>query len=62
MAIIRDDEAKMAGPYAIGDKIQDALITDISATRVYLDVGGRKEYMELFDTSDPRPRPWRRPS
>ncbi|HEX4406887.1 MAG TPA: type II secretion system protein GspC [Polyangia bacterium] len=51
MAIIRDNEAKTAGPYAINDKIRDALITDISATRVDLDVSGRKEYMELFDTT-----------
>ncbi|HTA19921.1 MAG TPA: type II secretion system protein GspC [Polyangia bacterium] len=51
MAIIRDSEAKTAGPYAINDKIRDALITDISATRVDLDVSGRKEYMELFDTA-----------
>jgi general secretion pathway protein C len=51
MAIIRDNEAKSAGPYAINDKIREAVITDISATRVDFDVSGRKEYMELFDTT-----------
>jgi general secretion pathway protein C len=56
MAIIRDNEAKTAGPYAINDKIRDAVVTDISATRVDLDVSGRKEYMELFDTA-PAPAP-----
>ena len=56
MAIIRDNDAKSAGPYGINDKIRDAVITDISATRVDFDISGRKEYMELFDTS-PAPAP-----
>ena len=53
MAIIRDNDAKTAGPYGISEKIRDATITDISETRVDLDVNGRKEYMELFDTAPP---------
>jgi general secretion pathway protein C len=49
IAIIRDTDAKSAGPYQIGSKIRDATITDISPTRVDLDVQGREEYIELFD-------------
>jgi general secretion pathway protein C len=56
IAIIRDTEQKSAGPYSIGAKIRDATITDISATRVDLDVQGREEYLELFDKG-PAPTP-----
>ena len=49
VAIIRDTEQKSAGPYSIGGKIREATITDISDTRVDLDVQGREEYLELFD-------------
>ncbi|HVU53339.1 MAG TPA: type II secretion system protein GspC [Polyangia bacterium] len=49
IAIIRDTEQKSSGPYSIGMKIRDATITDISETRVDLDVNGREEYIELFD-------------
>jgi general secretion pathway protein C len=49
MAIIRDTDQKSAGAYSIGGKIREATITDISETRVDLEIAGRKEYMELFD-------------
>jgi general secretion pathway protein C len=49
VAIIRDTEQKSSGPYSIGMKIHDATITDISETRVDLDVNGKEEYIELFD-------------
>ncbi|HEX3698485.1 MAG TPA: type II secretion system protein GspC [Polyangia bacterium] len=49
MAIIRDNDEKFAGPYAIGSKIREATITDIGETRVDLNVSGRKEYLELID-------------
>ncbi len=49
MAIIRDNDEKFAGPYAIGSKIREAKITDIEETRVYLDVNGRKEYLDLIE-------------
>jgi len=49
VAIIRDTEQKSSGPYSIGMKIRDATITDISETRVDLDVNGKEEYIELFD-------------
>lgn len=52
MAIIRDNDAKTAGPYSIGSKIRDAEIDDIDETRVYLNFGGgRREYLELLDTT-----------
>jgi len=53
VAIIRDTEQKSSGPYSIGMKIRDATITDISDTRVDLDVNGREEYLELFDKGPP---------
>jgi general secretion pathway protein C len=49
MAIIRDTDQKSAGAFSIGGKVRDATITDISETRVDLDVQGRQEYLELFD-------------
>ena len=55
MAIIRDNDEKSAGPYAIGSKIREATITDIEETRVDLDVNGRKEYLELIDKGGPTP-------
>jgi general secretion pathway protein C len=56
MAIIRDTDEKTAGAYAIDMKIRDAKIIDITETRIDLDVGGRKEYLELFDKG-PSPTP-----
>jgi general secretion pathway protein C len=56
MAIIRDNDAKTAGPYSVGSKIRDAEVDDITDTRVYLNFGGgRREYMELLDTAQPAP-------
>jgi general secretion pathway protein C len=49
MAVIRDNDEKSAGPYAIGMKIREATITDIEETRVDLEVNGRKEYLDLID-------------
>jgi len=49
MAIIRDNDEKSAGPYAIGMKVREATITDIEETRVDLDVNGRKEYLDLIE-------------
>jgi general secretion pathway protein C len=52
MAIIRDNDAKTAGPYSIGSKIREAKIDDIDETKVFLDFGGgRREYLELLDTA-----------
>lgn len=52
MAIIRDNDAKTAGPYGIGSKIRDAEIDEIDDTHVYLNFGGgRREYLELLDNA-----------
>jgi general secretion pathway protein C len=54
VAIIRDNDAKSAGPYSIGSKLRDATIDDVAEDRVYLDFGGgRKEYLDLLDRPQP---------
>jgi general secretion pathway protein C len=50
VAIIRDNDAKSAGPYNVGSKIREATVDDIADDRVYLDFGnGRIEYLDLLD-------------
>ena len=49
VAIIRDTEDHAVGPYSIGSKVRDATISDIDEDRVYLEVSGRKEYLDLID-------------
>ena len=52
VAIIRDNDAKSAGPYNVGSKIREAIVDDIVEDRVYLDFGGgRREYLDLLDRS-----------
>jgi len=54
MAVIRDNDAKSAGPYSVGSKLRDATIDDIVEDRVYLDFGGgRREYLDLLDRPQP---------
>jgi general secretion pathway protein C len=56
MAVIRDNDAKSAGPYSVGSKLRDATIDDIVEDRVYLDFGnGRREYLDLLDRPQPAP-------
>jgi len=50
VAIIRDNDAKSAGPYNVGSTIRDATIEDIEEDKVYLDFGnGKHEYLDLLD-------------
>ena len=49
VAIIRDTEDHAVGPYSIGSKIREATISDIVEDRVYLELNGRKEYLDLID-------------
>jgi general secretion pathway protein C len=49
IAVIRDNDEKSAGPYSIGAKIREATITDIEETRVWLELSGRKEYLDLIE-------------
>jgi general secretion pathway protein C len=51
VAIIRDTDAMAAGPYTIGARVRDATIADIDETRVYLDISGRREYLDLIDVA-----------
>jgi hypothetical protein len=54
VAIIRDNDAKSAGPYNVGSKLRDATIDDIVEDRVYLDFGGgKREYLDLLDRPQP---------
>lgn len=55
LAIIRDTDAKTAGAFGLGSKIREATITGIEEARVYLEVGGRREYMDLLDNKPPPP-------
>ena len=56
LAVIRDNDAKTAGPYGVGSQIREATIDQIDETRVYLDFGGgRREYLELLDEAPPKP-------
>jgi general secretion pathway protein C len=55
MAIIRDTEAKTAGAFGIGSQIREAKVTSIEEARVYLEIGGRQEYMDLLDNKPPPP-------
>jgi general secretion pathway protein C len=50
MAVIRDNDAKSAGPYTVGAKIREATIEDIEEDKVFLDFGaGRHEFLDLLD-------------
>jgi general secretion pathway protein C len=49
LAIIRDTEDHSVGPYSIGSKVREATISDIDEDRVYLELSGRKEYLDLID-------------
>ncbi len=55
VAIIRDTEDHAVGPYSIGSKVRDATISDIVEDRVYLEVSGRKEYLDLIDKAPATP-------
>ena len=58
VAIIRDDDAKSAGPYNVGSTIRDATIEDIEEDKVYLDFGnGKHEYLDLLDRPAPAANP-----
>jgi general secretion pathway protein C len=49
MAIIRDVEGKTVGPYSIGSKIREGTVYDIEEARVYFEINGRKEFLDLID-------------
>lgn len=49
VAVIRDVEGKSVGPYSVGSRIRDAIVAGIEQARLYLEVGGRIEYLDLID-------------
>jgi general secretion pathway protein C len=51
MAIIRDDDDKTAGPYMLGASIRQGTISQIGETRVFIEISGRKEYLDLVATA-----------
>jgi general secretion pathway protein C len=55
MAIIRDTDQKSAGAYRVGGQVREAKIESIEEARVYLDVNGHREYMDLLDQATPPP-------
>jgi general secretion pathway protein C len=65
VAIVRDTDDHSVGPYSIGSKIRDATISDIEEARIHLEVGGRREYLDLIDKAPvpntPAPAPSARP-
>lgn len=48
IAVIKDTESKEIGAFALGDRILGATITDIRATRIYLDRDGAHAYLDLM--------------
>jgi len=58
VAVIRDNDAKSAGPFTVGSMIRDATVEDIEEDKVYLDFGGgRHEYLDLLDRPVPAGAP-----
>ena len=55
IAVVSDTEAKVAGPYRIGEKVRGATLVDIQETRIYLDNAGRPEFLDLLNTPEPPP-------
>jgi general secretion pathway protein C len=49
VAVVRDTEDKSVAPFGVGGKVHNATITEIQETRVYLDNGGKPEYLDLLD-------------
>jgi general secretion pathway protein C len=51
VAVVRDTEEKSTGAFGAGNKIRGAVITAIEETRVYLDNGGKTEFLDLLEGS-----------
>jgi general secretion pathway protein C len=52
VAIVRDTEDKSMGAFGVGSKVHGATITEILETRVYLDNGGKTEFLDLLDAAN----------
>ncbi|HXU83767.1 MAG TPA: type II secretion system protein GspC [Polyangia bacterium] len=49
VAVVRDTEDKSTGAFGAGQTVHNAKILEIQETRVYLDNGGKTEYIDLLD-------------
>jgi general secretion pathway protein C len=57
IAIIRDDDARSAGPYVVGSRLRRTTISEIDEARVYLETdSGRREHIDLLEHSAPATR------
>jgi general secretion pathway protein C len=52
VAIIRDTEDKSVGAFGVGGKVREATVTEIQETRIYLDNGGKTEFLDLLDAQN----------
>jgi general secretion pathway protein C len=52
VAIVRDTEDKSMGAFGVGSKVHTATITEILETRIYLDNGGKTEFLDLLDAAN----------
>jgi len=57
VAVVRDTEEKSTGAFGAGNKVHGAVITQIEETRVYLDNGGKTEFIDLLDKTPNAPEP-----
>jgi general secretion pathway protein C len=66
-AVIRDNDSKTIGAFAVGAQVDGATLVDILNTRVYLNHAGTTEYLDLLSPpkaappASPRPAPPPRP-
>jgi general secretion pathway protein C len=56
IAVLRDTEYKISGPYAVGDFVHGAKVIAIEESRIYFDNAGKTEYLDLIDKPVP-PKP-----
>ncbi len=49
IAVMRDTEDKSTGPFGVGAKIRGATIIEIQEMRLYLDNGGKTEFLDLLE-------------
>jgi type II secretory pathway component PulC len=48
-AVLRDTESQRVGVFAVHDRVKGAVVERIGATRVELDNGGRREFLDLLE-------------
>jgi general secretion pathway protein C len=54
VAVLRNTDSRLTGAFALGDQILGATISDIQATRIYLDREGAREYLDLLPPATAR--------